>query len=42
MGKTHVYHDFVVADLQTNYDGLIGLDLLKRLEVKLDFSTGDV
>lgn len=36
------YHDFLVADLQTDYDGVIGLDLLRRLKAVLDFSKGDM
>lgn len=37
-----VYHDFLVADLQTTYDGLLGVDLLKKLGVKIDFASGDI
>ena len=39
---TKVYHDFVVADLCTGFDGLFGLDLLRKLNVYIDFSNNDI
>lgn len=41
-GDIRVYHDFIVADLETAYDGLMGVDLLKRLGLTIDFSTGNM
>ena len=37
-----IYHDFVVADIKTSYDGLIAVDLMKKLGMRIDFSTKNV
>lgn len=42
LGNTRIDHDFVVADILTPYDGLMGLDLMKRIGLKIDFTTGNI
>lgn len=42
LNKDTVYHDLVIADLKTSYDGLIGIDLMKKLGMRIDFTTDNV